>query len=203
MQLYAWAGQRSAALHQYRECVQALDQELGVSPLVETTQLYQAIKENRHLPPPVPFPPSQNAQGIAGTTLSVASKSAPPEDVVGATLAVALKSTPSIKLTLDSSPTPPPQPPLAVSGYPLVGRARASGNLERALELTQSALALCVYQGDRHREAALHSNLADLLHALGRSEEAMSHLKQSVSIYAEIGAEAGTLQPEIWKLVEW
>ena len=31
----------------------------------------------------------------------------------------------------------------------------------------------------------------------------MSHLKQSVSIYAEIGAEAGTLQPEIWKLVEW
>src|SRR5947209_14793774 len=108
MQLYSWAGQRSAALHQYRECVQALDQELGVSPLVETTQLYQAIKENRHLPPPVPFPPSQNAQGIAGTTLALASKSAPPEDVVETTLAVTLKSTPSIKLTLDSSPPPPP-----------------------------------------------------------------------------------------------
>jgi hypothetical protein len=24
-----------------------------------------------------------------------------------------------------------------------------------------------------------------------------------VSIYAEIGVEAGTVQPEIWKLVEW
>jgi len=31
----------------------------------------------------------------------------------------------------------------------------------------------------------------------------MSHLKQSVSIYADLGEEAGTLQREIWKLVEW
>jgi hypothetical protein len=41
------------------------------------------------------------------------------------------------------------------------------------------------------------------LHRAGRAEDAMSHLKQSVSIYAEIGVEAGTYQPEIWKLVEW
>lgn len=69
--------------------------------------------------------------------------------------------------------------------------------------LAETALTLCASQGDRHREAALHNNLADLLHSLGRSEEAMSHLKQAVSIYAEIGVEAGTVQPEIWKLVEW
>lgn len=31
----------------------------------------------------------------------------------------------------------------------------------------------------------------------------MSHLEQSVSIFAEIGVEAGTVWPEIWKLVEW
>jgi DNA-binding SARP family transcriptional activator len=53
MLLYAWAGQRSAALYQYRECVRVLDQELGVPPLDETTQLYQAIKENQTLPAPV------------------------------------------------------------------------------------------------------------------------------------------------------
>lgn len=53
MQLYAWAGQRAAALRQYRECVRILDQELGVAPLEETNQLYQAIKENRVLPTPV------------------------------------------------------------------------------------------------------------------------------------------------------
>jgi len=79
----------------------------------------------------------------------------------------------------------------------------ASGEIEQALTLTETALALCASQGDRHREAALHSNLADLLHAAGQSEAAMSHLKQSVTILAEIGMEAGALQPEIWKLVEW
>ncbi len=80
---------------------------------------------------------------------------------------------------------------------------RASGDTERALSLTQSALALCVSQGDRHREAALHNNMADLLHSAGQTEAAMQHLKQAVSIYAEIGVEAGTVQPEIWKLSEW
>ncbi len=80
---------------------------------------------------------------------------------------------------------------------------KSNGELERAIMLTQDALALCVSQGDRHREAALHSNLADLFHAAGNSEAAMSHLKLSVSIFAEIGLDTGTMRPEIWKLVEW
>ena len=61
---------------------------------------------------------------------------------------------------------------------------------------------LCVTLGDRHREAALRNNLADLLHAAGRADEAMAELRESVTIFAEIG-EPGTMQPEIWKLVEW
>ena len=58
MLLYAWAGQRTTALHQYRDCVQTLEQELGVSPLESTTRLYQLIKENQipPLPPPLPAP---------------------------------------------------------------------------------------------------------------------------------------------------
>jgi hypothetical protein len=55
----------------------------------------------------------------------------------------------------------------------------------------------------RSRQAALHNNLADLLHATGRSDEAMAHLKQAVAIFADVGAQAGEVQPEIWKLVEW
>ncbi|HWQ83471.1 MAG TPA: AAA family ATPase, partial [Anaerolineales bacterium] len=47
MKLYAWTGQRGAALRQYRECVRILEQELGVPPLPETTQLYEAILENQ------------------------------------------------------------------------------------------------------------------------------------------------------------
>ena len=73
---------------------------------------------------------------------------------------------------------------------------------ERALELTRTALALCAAQGDRHREAALHNNLADLLHAAERPEEAMEQLKRAVTIFAEIGAE-GEPQPEVWKLARW
>ncbi len=49
MQLHAWAGKRNAALQQYRECVRILDNELGVAPLEETTQLYEAIKEQRSM----------------------------------------------------------------------------------------------------------------------------------------------------------
>jgi hypothetical protein len=47
------------------------------------------------------------------------------------------------------------------------------------------------------------TNLADLLHSAGRTEEAMPHLKQAVSIYAAIDTEAGPLQPEIWELAKW
>ena len=50
MSIYAWAGQRSAALQQYRSCVQALDEELGVAPLEATTELYEALRA-KQLPP--------------------------------------------------------------------------------------------------------------------------------------------------------
>ncbi len=71
------------------------------------------------------------------------------------------------------------------------------------ISLTQQASVLCKSYGDRQREAALHNHLADLLHAANRSDEAMLHLKQAATIFAEISVEAGTLQPEIWKLSEW
>ena len=44
MQLYAQAGQRSAALRQYQECVRILDEELGLAPAKETAALYEQIR---------------------------------------------------------------------------------------------------------------------------------------------------------------
>lgn len=76
-------------------------------------------------------------------------------------------------------------------------------DIDEARRLTREALDLCVAQGDRHREAALHNMMADLLHAAGAGEEAMAHLKRAVAIYAEIGVDAGTVRPEVWKLTEW
>jgi DNA-binding SARP family transcriptional activator len=52
MLLYVWTGQEQSALRQYRACVRALNEELGVAPLPETTQVYEAIKERRTPPPP-------------------------------------------------------------------------------------------------------------------------------------------------------
>jgi tetratricopeptide (TPR) repeat protein len=80
---------------------------------------------------------------------------------------------------------------------------KSFGEIERAIRLTQDALSLCHSLGDLHREAALYSNLADLYHEKGDAEIAMSNLKKSVSIFADIGEEVGMMRPEIWKLVEW
>ena len=52
MQLYAWAGQHSAALRQYETCQQILEAELGVPPEPETDQLYDMIKRREQLPLP-------------------------------------------------------------------------------------------------------------------------------------------------------
>jgi tetratricopeptide (TPR) repeat protein len=78
-----------------------------------------------------------------------------------------------------------------------------AGDHDRAIELTRAALILCERQGDRHRRAALENNLADLLQATGRPDEAMDHLKQAVMLFSEVGRRPGELEPEIWKLVEW
>ncbi|RZT16807.1 putative ATPase [Kribbella sp. VKM Ac-2569] len=43
IRLYALTGDRAAALLQYRQCVRTLSRELGVSPLPETTELYEAV----------------------------------------------------------------------------------------------------------------------------------------------------------------
>jgi DNA-binding SARP family transcriptional activator len=81
-----------------------------------------------------------------------------------------------------------------------VGRA---GEHDRAIELTREALAGAAALGDRHREAALHNNLADLLHRSGRQDEAMRELRRAARLFSEIGGEEGTMQPEVWKLVQW
>ena len=53
IQLYAWSGQRSAALRQYQSLVRVLADELGISPSQEIETLHQAIEKNRLTPPPL------------------------------------------------------------------------------------------------------------------------------------------------------
>jgi len=61
MQIYSWAGRRTAALRQYRACAHLLATEVDAVPTAETEQLLQAIQAYR-LGPPVqnlaPAPPA-------------------------------------------------------------------------------------------------------------------------------------------------
>ena len=49
----------------------------------------------------------------------------------------------------------------------------------------------------------MENNLSDQLHAAGRREDAMAHLKSAVTLFAEIGGTRDALEPEVWKLVTW
>lgn len=80
---------------------------------------------------------------------------------------------------------------------------RREGELAEAIRLTSEALKLSGISGDRHREAALHNAMADLLHESDEQESSMEHLRKAVMIYAEIGVDSGVVRPEVWKLSEW
>jgi len=53
MQVYAWSGQRAAALRQYAECERLIEEELNAPPEAETVELCQAIQERRVRPPAI------------------------------------------------------------------------------------------------------------------------------------------------------
>ncbi len=104
----------------------------------------------------------------------------------------------------ESGPDGAPDPGVRVAALNTLALISADeGDGERAMALTREALARCELQGDRHRQAALENNLADLLQASGQGDEAMIHLKRAVALFAEVGGRPGELEPEIWKLVEW
>ena len=56
IRLHGWAGQRSAAMRQYRSLVRVLDRDLAVRPLPETTRLYDDVRAGRLEPPPAASP---------------------------------------------------------------------------------------------------------------------------------------------------
>jgi len=111
----------------------------------------------------------------------------------------------ALRRALDAAGTAPGDDPgasiAARNGLALV--EAAAGNHEGAIELLEVALAECRRTGETHLEAAVENNLADQLHAVGRADEAMEHLKRAVALFAEVGGRPGELEPEIWKLVSW
>lgn len=62
IELLARAGDRGGAIRRYRNLVALYDRELGVAPLRETTDLYDAIREDRYMPesPAAPIAPARD-----------------------------------------------------------------------------------------------------------------------------------------------
>ena len=71
MQLLALAGEPAAAIGQYRDCVRILDRDLGVGPLPETTELYEAIRAGRLGQPPPSGPGRPSASQRAFSPLAL------------------------------------------------------------------------------------------------------------------------------------
>ena len=116
IRLQAWTGQRSAALRQYRALVRVLSRELAVSPLPETTRLYDDVRAGRLGPAPGQ---AEHPRGQAGHPPAQPS-SVPP----------------------GRSPRRAPARPATTSGrWPLIGRAAELRTLAGAWRAAGSASA--------------------------------------------------------------
>jgi predicted ATPase/DNA-binding SARP family transcriptional activator len=185
MQLYDWSGQRNAALRQYQECKRILEQELGVSPLLETNEIYQAILEQR-LPGPLLF----NMGGSAGQDVSTPGRE--PEDL----------ETPQYPLVGRSAETVTilhTYQNIAANGYFLglygeagIGKTRLAEEF-LAYARRQGAVTLTArcYQGENY---LAYAPLIDSLRAALERPECLESLRQAPNAWL---VEAARLLPEI------
>src|SRR5262249_5241773 len=80
-----------------------------------------------------------------------------------------------------------PAPGAAVAAATALALVEASaGDETAAIALLEAAIETCRTTGEIHLEAAVENNLADQLHAAGREEEAMAHLKRAVALFADV-----------------
>ena len=84
IRLHGWAGQRSAAMRQYRSLVRVLDRDLAVRPLPETTRLYDDVRAGRLGPPPVPAKPLAADEALSADHAAGADQAAGADEAVGA-----------------------------------------------------------------------------------------------------------------------
>ena len=120
IRLHGWAGQRSAAMRQYRSLVRVLDRDLAVRPLPETTRLYDDVRAGRLEPPPAP---------------SVVRAADSPATATSATSAASTTSATSA----GEEATAAPEVAGAAGIWPLVGREAELATLRAAWQATGTA----------------------------------------------------------------
>lgn len=86
----------------------------------------------------------------------------------------------------------------------VVGLARLeTGDCPAAIAAFEQARRLLDQHGDRHRLAAVHSNLADALHDIGREEESRSQQLEAARLFAEVSGSPTEGRAELWFLTAW
>ncbi|HEY7969454.1 MAG TPA: AAA family ATPase [Candidatus Limnocylindrales bacterium] len=83
MALLARSGDRTGAIREYRAGVAVLERELGVSPLAETTDLYEAIRDGRFAMPGTDAASADHAAGNGALVFSSTPNPAPVPGPVG------------------------------------------------------------------------------------------------------------------------
>jgi DNA-binding SARP family transcriptional activator/tetratricopeptide (TPR) repeat protein len=149
IRLHGWAGQRSAAMRQYRSLVRVLDRDLAVRPLPETTRLYDDVRAGRLEPPPAASaagaPTVAGASSVAGASLvasSVAGASsmagessvAAPPPAAGSAAEAAELGSGAAEPAVSSATAPE-----SVGIWPLVGREAELAALRAAWRATGRA----------------------------------------------------------------
>ncbi|HET9347332.1 MAG TPA: tetratricopeptide repeat protein, partial [Candidatus Limnocylindrales bacterium] len=76
----------------------------------------------------------------------------------------------------------------------------AGGDVDAAMGHGQAAIDLCRRIGDRHLEAAVENHVADILHAAGRDDESLEHLRRAVAAFAEVDGDPLDPDPGVWML---
>jgi DNA-binding SARP family transcriptional activator/tetratricopeptide (TPR) repeat protein len=120
IRLHGWAGQRSAAMRQYRSLVRMLDRDLAVRPLPETTRLYDDVRAGRLGPPPVAPAPAPTSSPTPASLLAPLAESPAAAGTVPETVAG----------------EPDGSPPAAPLTWPLVGRTAELATLRAAWQST-------------------------------------------------------------------
>lgn len=187
MLLYAWTGQEQAALRQYRECVRVLGDELGVAPLPETTQVYEAIKEHRTPPPPAALRAAQANSRTTQLPLSPPPAARPIETLplVGRTHELAALHA-ARQAALSNGRL------VAIEGEPGIGKTRlAEAFLAQAQTAGAGVLAARCYEGETGLAYGVW--IEALAAALARPEQAQRLAEAPGSALAE----AARLLPDL------
>ena len=135
----------------------------------------------------------RHAMGVAERLVGLVAQAS--GDQVGARTALAR----SLAFAADD-----PDPTALIAASAALALTLASdGAVEEAVAMAETAIEACRRIGDRHLEAAVENHLADLLHSVGREDEAMSHLKSAAALFAEVGEGEREREPGIWSLAAW